>query len=29
MSSKDWICPICGYLNDADDMVCAKTAEHD
>lgn len=29
MSSKDWICPICGWLNKADHVVCAKTAEHD
>lgn len=25
----EWPCPICGHLNDAVAVVCAKTAEHD
>lgn len=25
----EWICPICGELNDPDDVVCVKTAQHD
>lgn len=29
MSGSDWICPICGALNDPDDVVCVNTARHD
>lgn len=29
MSGKDWLCPVCGYPNSPDLVVCVKTAEHD
>lgn len=24
-----WICPVCGALNDPDDVVCVNTPQHD